>query len=103
MLGLNRESPLESCWERTDYWAYYRERNSPLTVRHRKVNHMRVVGLTTALCALLLAPPAFAQEWTEYVNKVDRFSVPAPGEPSTTAITWDSEYGAKFPGNVYRW
>jgi hypothetical protein len=64
---------------------------------------MRVAGLTTALCALLLAPPAFAQEWTEYVNKVDRFSVPAPGEPSSTAITWDSEYGAKFPGNVYRW
>ena len=47
---------------------------------------MRVVGLTTAL-ALLLAQPAFAQEWTEYVNKVDRFSVPAPGEPTTTAIT----------------
>ena len=63
---------------------------------------MRVVGLTTAL-ALLLAQPAFAQEWTEYVNKVDRFSVPAPGEPTTTAITWDSEYGAKFPGRVYTW
>ena len=71
--------------------------------RHRKVNHMRVVGLATTLCALLLAQPVFAQEWTEYVNKVDRFSVPAPGEPTTTDITWDSEYGAKFPGHVYRW
>jgi len=63
---------------------------------------MRVVGWTTAL-ALLLAQPAFAQEWAEYVNKVDRFSVPAPGEPASTAITWDSEYGAKFPGHVYTW
>ena len=64
---------------------------------------MRVVGLSTTLCALLLAQPAFAQEWTEYVNKTDLFSVPAPGQPTTTAITWDSEYGAKFPGNVYTW
>jgi hypothetical protein len=64
---------------------------------------MRVTGLTTALCALLLAQPVFAQEWTEYVNKEDRFSVPAPGDPKVEAITWDSEYGAKFPGHVYRW
>src|SRR4030095_7697386 len=75
----------------------------PLTVQHRKVKHMRVMGLTIALCTLLLAQPAFAQEWTEYVNKVDRFSVPAPGEPTTETITWDSEYGAKFPGKVYKW
>jgi hypothetical protein len=73
------------------------------TVRQRKVEQMRVIGLTTALCALLLAEPVSAQGWTEYVNKVDRFSVPAPGEPTTTTITWDSEYGAKFPGRVYRW
>jgi hypothetical protein len=64
---------------------------------------MRLTGLTTALCALLLSPPALAQEWTEYVNKVDRFSVPAPGEPASETITWDSEYGAKFPGRVYKW
>jgi len=64
---------------------------------------MRFIGLTTALCALLLAQPVFAQGWTEYVNKEDRFSVPAPGEPTTSTITWDSEYGAKFPGRVYRW
>jgi len=64
---------------------------------------MRVVGLATTLCALLLAQPVFAQEWTEYVNKVDRFSVLAPGEPTSTTITWDSEYGAKFPGRVYTW
>lgn len=64
---------------------------------------MRTVRLTVALCVLLLAQPGFAQEWTEYVNRTDRFSVPAPGEPTSEAITWDSEYGAKFPGRVYRW
>jgi hypothetical protein len=64
---------------------------------------MRVIGLTAALCALLLSQSASAQEWTEYVNKADFFSVPAPGEPTTETITWDSEYGAKFPGRVYKW
>jgi hypothetical protein len=64
---------------------------------------MPVTRLATVLCALLLAQPVFAQEWTEYVNKVDRFSVPAPGEPATETITWSSEYGAKFPGRVYKW
>ena len=64
---------------------------------------MRVMSVAAALCALLVAQPAFAQEWTEYVNKVDRFSVPAPGEPTVETITWESEYHGKFPGRVYRW
>ena len=64
---------------------------------------MRVIRWTAALCVLLLAQPAFAQEWTEYQNKVDRFSVPAPGQPTTETITWESEYGGTFPGRAYKW
>jgi len=64
---------------------------------------MRISSLMTGLCALLLAQPALAQEWVEYVNRADRFTVPAPGEPKVATITWDSEYGAKFPGRVYTW
>jgi len=55
------------------------------------------------LCAVLVVPPAAAQEWTEYTNREDRFMVPAPGAPKIETITWESEYGAKFPGRVYRW
>jgi len=55
------------------------------------------------LCALSLAQPAIAQDWTEYTNRVDRFTVPAPGEPKVDTMTWDSEYGAMFPGRVYSW
>ena len=55
------------------------------------------------LCLLPLAQPALAQDWTEYESRVDRFTVPAPGEPTLDTITWDSEYGARFPGRVYRW
>ena len=64
---------------------------------------MRVTSITFALCALLAAPPVFAQEWAEYVNKEDFFSLPAPGQPTVETITWDSEYGAKYPARVYKW
>src|SRR5215510_5074417 len=64
---------------------------------------MRITSSMAALSVLLLAPPLLAQGWTEYENRVDRFTVPAPGEPKVETITWDSEYGAKFPARVYRW
>ena len=64
---------------------------------------MRITPVMAGICALVLAQPALAQEWIEYVNRVDRFTVPAPGEPKVETITWDSEYGAKFPGRVYTW
>lgn len=57
----------------------------------------------TGLCVALFAPPAAAQEWTEYTSREDRFMVPAPGAPRIETITWDSEYGARFPGRVYSW
>jgi hypothetical protein len=64
---------------------------------------MRIAPVLTGLCMLFLVQPVFAQEWVEYANRVDRFTVPAPGEPAVDTITWDSEYGARFPGRVYRW
>jgi hypothetical protein len=64
---------------------------------------MRLTSSMAALCALLFAQLALAQEWTEYENRVDRFVVPAPGAPKVEPIAWDSEYGARFPGRVYTW
>ena len=64
---------------------------------------MRLVHLSAAICEGLLATSAAAKDWTEYTSRLDRFMVPAPGEPKMETITWDSEYGAKFPGRVYRW
>ncbi len=52
---------------------------------------------------VLLAGSASAQEFAEYVNKVDRFTLNAPGQPTVQDITWPSEYGAVFPGRVYTW
>src|ERR1051325_2158204 len=64
---------------------------------------MRAVRLIVALALIASARPIVAQDWDEYENKVDRFTVPAPGQPKVETITWDSEYGAKFPGRVYKW
>jgi hypothetical protein len=64
---------------------------------------MQITSLMIAVCVLLLPQPLFAQEWVEYTNTVDGFTIPAPGQPKVETITWDSEYGGKFPGRVYRW
>ena len=54
-----------------------------------------------ALVLLLAAAPAHAQDWTEYVNRGDRFKIDLPAPPKVADITWHSEYGADFPGHVY--
>ena len=64
---------------------------------------MPVISLIAAVLALAFVQPALAQTWVEYESRVDRFMVPAPGQPKIETIVWDSEYGAKFPGRVYRW
>jgi hypothetical protein len=64
---------------------------------------MRITSVLTASCVLLLLQPISAQDWVEYVNRADRFTVPAPGEPKVETITWDSEYGGRFPGRIYSW
>jgi hypothetical protein len=64
---------------------------------------MRVASVLTGLWVLLLAQPILAQNWVEYTSRVDRFAIPAPGQPKIETTKWESEYGATFPGRVYRW
>jgi hypothetical protein len=66
---------------------------------------MRSVRLIGAVCLLFLTRPLFAQQqdWIEYKNLEDHFSINAPGEPKAEKITWKSEYDSMFPGMVYRW
>ena len=53
------------------------------------------------IAAVLSAGPAYAQDWTEYINKEDGFRVDFPGQPRVQTITWMSEYKYPFPGRVY--
>ena len=62
---------------------------------------MRLIRRVLAALVLCASVPAFAQEWTEYVNRMDRFTTVFPGQPAVQEIKWPSEYGAVFPGRVY--
>ena len=66
---------------------------------------MRFVRLIATVCALSLAPPLFAQrqDWIEYKNLEDHFSINAPGQPKAEKIKWKSEYDSIFPTTAYRW
>jgi hypothetical protein len=61
---------------------------------------MRVAIMVVA-SALSLSVSAFAQDWTEYVNKEDGFRVVFPGSPTVMETTFKSEYGADLPARIY--
>ncbi|OFW02712.1 MAG: hypothetical protein A3I61_16620 [Acidobacteria bacterium RIFCSPLOWO2_02_FULL_68_18] len=62
---------------------------------------MRLMLLAPASLVICLAVPASAQEWIEYGNREEGFTVNLPGQPQVREITWPSEYGMVFPGRVY--
>ena len=62
----------------------------------------RSIRLLSLIAVVSVAGPAAAQGWFGYTNGIDRFTVNFPEEPRVEAITWPSEYGAVFPGRVYR-
>ena len=67
----------------------------------RRPARVRVSGVALLLAVTASSMVALAQEWTEYVSSDDRFATLFPGIPAVRAITWDSEYGAVYPGRVY--
>ena len=60
---------------------------------------MRLIPLI-ALTGCLSAP-AFAQEWIEYSNQKDFFSITIPGQPTVREITYQTEYAITLPARVY--
>jgi hypothetical protein len=61
---------------------------------------MRRLALTAAII-LSASGVLLAQEWMDYENKEDRFTVNFPGQPKVETLTWPSEYGATFQGRTY--
>jgi hypothetical protein len=55
-----------------------------------------------AVVMLSLSTPAFAQEWTRFVNTEDGFSANFPGQPRVDVLTYATEYGQTLPARVYR-
>jgi hypothetical protein len=62
---------------------------------------MRLRLLTTAAAVLLISTQAFAQEWVEYTNRQDRFTVNLPAQPTVREFTYTSWLDAKLPARVY--
>jgi len=61
---------------------------------------MRLISLVAAF-VLFISGPAFAQEWIEYQNREDLFSVNFPADPEVSTISWATEYGITLPGRLY--
>ena len=62
---------------------------------------MRFVSLIPAALALTFAAPAYAQNWDEYTDREQHFTVNFPGDPKVESITYKTRKGTAFPGKVY--
>jgi hypothetical protein len=62
---------------------------------------MRLIPLLAAALSLFVSVPCFAQQWIEYDNRMDFFSVNLPGQPKVRDITYVSEYSINLPARVY--
>src|SRR6266508_2540215 len=63
---------------------------------------MRLIPWIAAAVVLVLVPPAFAQEWDEFVFADDGFKVNFPGRPQVENATWTSQFRYTLPAHVYR-
>ena len=62
---------------------------------------MRLCRAVAGVVVLVVSAPAFAQEWSEFVSREDRFSTNFPGTPQITSSTFRSQFGADLPARVY--
>jgi hypothetical protein len=62
---------------------------------------MRLIPLVSAASLLIVSAPAVAQDWIDYVNRSDYFTVNFPSQPKVTDITYKTEYGLTLPGHAY--
>jgi hypothetical protein len=63
---------------------------------------MRLVRLVPALLVLMASAPALAQNWFQFEDKAERFTVNFPGEPTVTDITYPSEYDGVHSAKLYK-
>jgi len=62
---------------------------------------MRFVSLIPAVLALFFANAACAQEWDEYVNRENFFTVNFPGEPTMQEVPYMTAKGTKLTARVF--
>ena len=62
---------------------------------------MRFLSLIPALVVVFLTSAVSAQEWSEYVNREDFFTVNFPGEPAVTQTQFKTGKGTTLQARVY--
>jgi len=62
---------------------------------------MRLMLLMSSALILAMSGTSFAQEWTEFVSREDRFTITFPGQPTVTETTWTSQFSAILPARIY--
>ena len=62
---------------------------------------MRFAGLIRVLAALFLASPVFAQDWAEYINRDDSFTVNFPGDPIRSEAPYKTAMGTDLSAHIY--
>ncbi len=62
---------------------------------------MRLTGFVPLTIILILSEASFSQEWIEYKNSEEGFSINFPGEPTVQTTTYLSEGGEVLPARVY--
>jgi hypothetical protein len=62
---------------------------------------MRLVRFVPVVVVLLLAAPAFSQEWIEYYSRADSFLVNFPTQPAVTQADYPTEYGATLKAHIH--
>jgi hypothetical protein len=62
---------------------------------------MRASPFVAAAVVLSMSGAAFAQDWTEFVSREDRFTTNFPGQPRVTETKYTSQFGADLPARVY--
>jgi len=67
----------------------------------RKANFRGTKTIAAGILVLAASGPVFAQEWTEFVSREDRFTTNFPGTPQITESTYKSQFGADLPARVY--
>jgi len=63
--------------------------------------HLKHV-IPAAALTLLMSGAAIAQEWAEFVDRADHFTVNMPGDPQKTDTTFKTAKGTSLPGHVYK-
>jgi len=62
---------------------------------------MHRISISLGAIVAIIAMPAFAQSWAEFVSPADGFTVNFPGEPAVADSAYTSEYGAELPARAY--